>query len=162
LVEALDGDPSSSLRRALILADIAANPGTTQSQAMARLDIPKSAMIREVEWLFDHGCVQREESAADARARPLFVFGPAREALDAALAVVDGDTRRLQNFLKGFITVIKKERPTLRDAKILSVLYDRGSAEKKDIIAALYDGSPTTEYRALAELIEEGMIRDDD
>jgi hypothetical protein len=42
------------------------------------------------------------------------------------------------------------------------VLYDRGQAEKREVIEALYDGPPTTEYRALAELIEEGMIEDDE
>lgn len=161
LVEALDGDASSSLRRALILSDIAANPGTSQSEVMARLTIPKSAMIREIEWLFEHGCIQKEESANDARAHKLHVFGPAENALLAAINVANKNPKNLQTFLKEFINVIKKERPTLRDAKILAFLYDREEADKREIIAALYDGSPTTEYRALAELIEEGMVEGD-
>jgi predicted ArsR family transcriptional regulator len=162
LVAALDGEASSSLRRALILADITAHPGTTLSEAMARLEVPKSAMIREVDWLFDHGCIQREEHAHDARARRLFAFGVALDGARTAQRLAGGGAQNLRSFLQGFMMVIKKARPTLRDAKILSVLYDRGQAEKREVIEALYDGPPTTEYRALAELIEEGMIEDDE
>ena len=46
LVEALGNEPSSSLRRTLILADIDQYPGTTQTGIMERLGIHKSALTR--------------------------------------------------------------------------------------------------------------------
>ncbi|HBR69141.1 MAG TPA: MarR family transcriptional regulator, partial [Rhodospirillaceae bacterium] len=42
LVEALAGDPSSPLRRAIILIDIDQHSGSTQTGVMERLSIHKS------------------------------------------------------------------------------------------------------------------------
>lgn len=85
LVEALAGDPSSSLRRAMILTDIDQHPGATQTEVMQRLDIHKSAMNREIEWLFNYGCIRFQDSKDDGRAKPLEVCGYAKRALENAL-----------------------------------------------------------------------------
>ena len=51
LVDALAGDPSCPLRRALILNDIDANPHTTQSGIMDRLGLDKHTISRDIQWL---------------------------------------------------------------------------------------------------------------
>ena len=75
LVEALGGEPACSLRRAMVLVDIDQHPGTTQTEIMHRLDIHKSAMNREIEWLFNYGCIRIQDSSDDGRAKTLEVCG---------------------------------------------------------------------------------------
>lgn len=160
LVEALAGDPSSSLRRAQILNDIDANPGATQTEIMQRLDIHKSAMNREIEWLFNYGCVRVQESSKDARAKTLEVCGYAKRALDAALDYFPESHKGLHSFLNLYIKVLKQERPTLRDARIIATLYDKGKASRTEVMESLYSGPASTDNRAYKKLVDDGVIED--
>jgi DNA-binding MarR family transcriptional regulator len=160
LVEALGNEPSSSLRRAIIMVDIDQYPGTTQTGVMERLGVHKSALNREIEWLFNYGCIMRQESSDDGRAVRLMTCGYARKALESALDYFDGDHTNLKFFLEQFIKIIKQEKPTLRDAKIMATLYDRKKATKQTVIDALYKGSVSTDNRAINELVDAGVIED--
>lgn len=161
LVEALGGDPSSSLRRAQILTDIDQYPGSTQTAIMERLNIHKSALNREIDWLFNYGCIMFKESANDARAKHIFICGYSKKALDAAMDYCEGDHEKLKFFLHNTSKSLKQEKPTLRDAKIVAFLFDRKEAEKQQIMSALYDGSPSTDGRAIAKLLETGIVEED-
>jgi DNA-binding MarR family transcriptional regulator len=161
LVEALAGDPSSSLRRAIILTDIDAHIGTTQTEIMQRLDINKSAMNREIEWLFNYGCIRMQDSKKDARAKKLEVCGYSKRALDNALDYFPNAHKDLQKFLNLYIKVLKQERPTLRDARIIATLYDKGKVQKSDVMENLYSGPASTDNRAYKKLVEDGVIEDD-
>ena len=161
LVEALGNDPSSSLRRALILTDIDQYTGTTQTGVMERLHIHKSALNREIEWLFNYGCIMRQDCQDDGRAVKLEVCGYAKKALERALDYFDDDHDTLKTFLNKFTKLLKQERPTLRDAKIIAALYDRKDASKQEVIDRLYQGPASTDNRAFNKLIEEGLIEDD-
>lgn len=160
LVEALGNEPSSSLRRAMILVDIDQYPGTTQTGILERLQIHKSALNREVEWLFNYGCIMRQGSDADARSVKLVTCGYSRKALEAALDYFDGGHENLKFFLAEFIKAIRQEKPTLRDAKIIATLYDRRQATKQEVIDSLYKGAASTDHRSLNELIDAGVIED--
>lgn len=160
LVKALGGDPSSSLRRALILADIDQHPGTTQTGIMERLQIGKSSLSREIEWLFNYGCIMRQASNDDGRETRLVTWGYSKKSLASALDYFNGDRGKLRYFIEQYIGMLKQEKPTLRDAKIISTLYDRKKATKQQIIDSLYRGAPSTDHRAINQLIEEGKITD--
>lgn len=160
LVEALGNEPSSSLRRAMILVDIDQYPGTTPTAIMERLMINKSTVTREVEWLFSYGCISRRPSPADARAHELSTVGYCRKAVEAALDYCDGEHRNLKMFLEQMIKTIKLEKPTLRDAKIIATLYERKKAPRSEVVASLYKGSASSDYRALNELLQEGLVED--
>jgi DNA-binding MarR family transcriptional regulator len=160
LIEALGGDPSSSIRRALVLADIHQHPGSTQTAIMERLHIHKSAVNREIEWLFNYGCIMRSEATGDGRAVALHACGYSKKALEGALDYFEGDHAALKSFLEGFARILKLERPTLRDARIVSALYERGDASKAEILAALSGGSASTDNRAFNTLLQEGLIED--
>lgn len=158
LVEALGGEPSSSIRRALILTDINQYPGTTQTGIMERLNIHKSAVNREVEWLFNYGCVMRAESEQDGRTVQLQSCGYSKRALERALDYFDGEHENLKTFLNRFLKYLKMEKPTLRDAKIVFALHEKGEGSKQEIIDRLYKGPPSTDHRAYNKLVEEGVI----
>lgn len=160
LVEALGNDPSSSIRRALILNDIDQHPTTTQTEIMTRLGIDKSSMNREIEWLFNYGCIMRQESEQDGRAKPLEVCGYSKRALDSALDYFMGNHENLKKFLEGVIKIAKQEKPTLRDARIIATLYEKGSATKGEVIENLYNGPSTTDNRAYKKLVDEGIIKE--
>ena len=160
LVEALAGDPSSSLRRAQVLNDIDRYPGTTQTEVMQRLDINKSAMNREIEWLFNYGCIIRQGSEDDGRAIKLEVTGYSKRALDAALDYFPKKHEGLHFFLNQYIKGIKQDRPTLRDARIIATLMDKGEASKASVLESLYSGPATTDNRAYNKLVEDGVIED--
>lgn len=160
LIEALGSDPSSSLRRAMVLVDIDQYPGSTQTGVMERLNIHKSAVNREIDWLFNYGCVTRSNCGDDARSVKLEVCGYSKKALDGALDYFDGDHRALKGFLKDFSLLLKAEKPTLRDAKIISTLFDRKQAEKNEVIAAIHGGSAATDHRAFNKLLEKGLVED--
>lgn len=162
LVEALGGDPSSSLRRAMILIDIDQHPGSTQTAIMERMNIPKSAINREIDWLFNYGCIMFQDCANDARAKQIYICGYSKKALDGALDYCENDHEKLKFFLHNTSKSLKQEKPTLRDAKIVAYLYDRKIADKQGIMGALYNGSPSTEKRALLKLVETGIIEEDD
>lgn len=159
LVEALGGDPSSSLRRAIVLADIDQYPGTTQTAIMDRMNLHKSALNREIEWLFNYGCIMMQSSEKDARSKALQVCGYSKKGLDAALVYFNGNHQKLKNFLSLYAKVLRQEKPTLRDAKILAYLYNKKSASKAEVLNNLYDAPTTTDHRAFGEILDAGVIR---
>lgn len=161
LVEALGNDPSSSLRRAMILTDIDQYPGTTQTAIMERLGVHKSAVNREIEWLFDYGCIVRQECPEDARSIKLETCGYSKKALGSALDYFNGDHENFKVFLKGFTKFLKQEKPNLRDARIVATLYERNGAEKSSVSSILYGGSSSTNNRAINKLLNTGVIRDE-
>ncbi|MFN3701294.1 MAG: MarR family transcriptional regulator [Alphaproteobacteria bacterium] len=160
LVEALGNEPSSSLRRAEILIDIDQHPGTTQTAIMDRLKINKSALNREIEWLFNYGCIMFQDDTKDGRAKKIHICGYSKKGLDAALDYCDGDHEKLKFFLQNTAKTLKQEKPSLRDAKIVAFLYERKQADKQALYNELYDGSPSTDGRALGKLIETGIVED--
>jgi len=160
LVEALGNEPSSSLRRTLILADIDQYPGTTQTGIMERLGIHKSALTREIEWLFNYGCIMRQENPSDARAVKLQTCGYSKKGLDDALAYFDSSHDALKRFIEKFIRVMKMEKPTLRDAKIIAILEETKGATKQQVLDRLYEGAASTENRAFNDLLKEGLVKD--
>jgi DNA-binding MarR family transcriptional regulator len=159
LVEALGNQSSSSTRRALILVDIDQYPGSTQTAIMERLNINKSAINREIDWLFNYGCIMRQESKTDARAIKLETCGYSKKAISGALDYFDGDHEKLKNFIALYEKALGLEKPALRDAKILATLYDRKAATKQVVLDSLYSGSASTENRAFNKLIDEGVIK---
>ncbi|MEZ5813415.1 MAG: MarR family transcriptional regulator [Alphaproteobacteria bacterium] len=160
LVEALGNDPSSSLRRALILTDIDQYPGTTQAGIMERLHLDKSTVKRETDWLFDYGCIRVQDSKEDGRAKQIEVTGYSKQGLDAALGYFDGKHEYLKILLEGFPKLLKQEKPTLRDAKIAAVMYEKPEATKQEVIDGLYNGSASTDNRAYNKLREDGVLTD--
>ena len=160
LVAALASDPSSSLRRALVLNHIDETPGITQTEIMHKLQITKSAMNREIEWLFNYGCITRKDDEIDGRAIKLEVCGYSKRALDSALEYFPKKHEGLQNFLKQYIKLLKQDRPTLRDARIVATLYEKGEVDKPVIMENLYNGPATTDNRAYNKLLEDGVIKE--
>jgi len=158
LVEALGNEPSSSLRRAQILTDIDQYPGTTQTGIMERLQIHKSALNREIDWLFNYGCVKMADAEHDGRAKKIEICGYSKKGLGATLDYFDSDHENLKIFLEGFIKVLRQEKPTLRDAKIFAALFEKGKAPKQQVIDSLYNGPASTDNRAYNKLVEEGLI----
>ncbi len=161
LVDALGGEPACTLRRAVILADINEFPGTTQSDIMQRLGVHKSALNRDIEWLYDYGCVMRQPSSQDGREIKLFICGYAKKNMDFALDHFESSHKNLKNFLIRFISLFGQYKPTLRDAKIVSALGDGKNATKQEIFETLYSGPTTTDNRAVNNLIELGFIERD-
>lgn len=162
LVAALGGDPSCTLRRAIVLCDIDEHQNTTQADIMNRLELNKSALNRDIEWLYDHGCIIRQSGHKDARVLELRICGYAKKNLDLALAFFGYDHKNLKNFLYKFKTLFSDHKPTLRDAKILTTLGIQKIANKQDILDNLYDGPVTTDSRALAQLVDEGLLEKTD
>tara|TARA_B100001146_G_C16050616_1_gene377687 strand:- start:207 stop:785 length:579 start_codon:yes stop_codon:yes gene_type:complete len=161
LVEALGSEPSSSIRRAMILVDIDQYPGSTQTAIMERLNINKSALNREIDWLFNYGCIMVQDSAKDGRSKQIHICGYSKKALNSALDYCEQDHEKLKFFLHNTDKTLKSEKSTLRDAKIVASLFEKKEAEKQGIIGSLYGGSPSTDNRALNKLIETGIIEDD-
>jgi len=162
LVEALAGDPSSNLRRAQILNMIDANQGITQTEIMREMGITKSAMNREIEWLFNYGCITRQNDNKDGRAIKLETCGYAKRALESALDYFPKGHEGLHSLLELYINVFKQDRPTLRDARILAEVRDKKEITKQNLIASLYNGPATSDNRAYKKLIEDGIIKEND
>jgi len=160
LVEALGNDASSSLRRASILADIDQYPGTTQTGIMERLGLHKSAVNREIDWLFNYGCVMVKECDNDARSKTIQICGYSKAALNEALNYFGGRHENLQAFLAGNANLLKQEKPTLREAKIVATIFEKKGAEKSEVIQNLYEGSPSTKNRVVNKLVEDGILTD--
>lgn len=160
LIEALGNDPSSSIRRAMILCDIDQNPGTSQVRIMDRLGLHKSALNREIEWLFNYGCVMIRDSELDARIHEHFVCGYSKKGLEAALDYFGGSHDHLKFYLNGLVQVLRQEKPTLRDARIFVSLYEKGEASKQDVLSAMQNGSASSDNRAYNKLVETGVIRE--
>lgn len=162
LVDALGGEPGCTMRRAVILADIDENPGTTQSDILERLGIHKSTINRDIEWLYDYGCIMRTQSDQDARVIQLRICGYSKKNLGFALEYFDNSHKCLKNFLISYINLFNDYKPTLRDAKIVAVLGDVKDASKQQLVEGLYNGPATTESRAINNLIDIGVVRKDD
>lgn len=160
LVDALGNYSSSPIRRAIILVDLHQNPDSTLANIENRLDIPKSALKRDIDWLFNYGCISKKDNPNDKRNVLLNVCGHAQNAVQNALNYITGNHENLKNFLKRFINIIGGKNPTMREAKILTVLFEKGKATKQEIMAALYAGSSATESRAISGLVEDGLIED--
>ncbi|MGH1398782.1 MAG: MarR family transcriptional regulator [Alphaproteobacteria bacterium] len=160
LVEALGGDASSSLRRAMILVDIDQHPETSQADIMDRLQIHKSAVNREVEWLFNYGCIVMRDCANDGRAKRLQVCGYSKAALDDALNYFGGRHENVLGFLKATAGYLRQEKPTLREAKIVAFLNVHKGAEKTEIVKGLYHGSASTKNRVINKLVQDGVVAD--
>lgn len=158
LVDALGGEPSCTLRRAVILADIDEHPGTTQVEIMERMGAHKSALNRDIEWLYDYGCIMRQQNTQDARAIRLYICGYAKKNLDYALETYDFSHKNLKNSLISLINLFGSHKPTLRDAKIISTIGDNGVMTKQEIFGNLYNGSATTQNRAINNLVDCGFI----
>ncbi len=161
LVEALAGDPSSNLRRAIILTMIDDKPGITQTEIMNELKTTKSAMNREIEWLFNYGCITRHADQKDGRAICLEICGYSKRALDSALDYFPNGHESLIYFLEQYIKIVKQDRPTLRDARIIATLHDQGTTNKAKVMGSLYNGPTTTDNRAIKQLIDNGVIKDE-
>lgn len=158
LVDALGGEAGCTMRRAVILADIDENPGTTQTDITARLGVNKSTLNRDIEWLYDYGCIKRQPGEDDARAVRLFTCGYSRKNLDFVMKYFDFSHKNLKNFLIRFINLFGQHKPTLRDAKIVATLGGVRDATRQQVMDALYAGPATTESRTLANLIELGIV----
>jgi predicted transcriptional regulator len=162
LVAALGGEPACTLRRALILIDIDQHPGTAQAGIMERMDVHKSALNRDIDWLYDYGCIIRHAADSDGRLVQLRICGYAKKNMDLALAYFNYDHNNLKNFLLGLINLFGQHKPTLRDAKIVSVIGDKRSITRQEIFESLYNGPTTTDNRAVNNLINFGLVQKDD
>lgn len=158
LVDALGGDPSSPLRRAQILVDIDGHPETTQSAVMERLGLNKSMMNREIEWLYDHGCILRQASPQDGRVIQMLTCGYSKKSLDLTLDYFEKSHKNLHFFLETLINLFTEGKPTLRDAKFLVSAADMGEASRQDLFARGYSAANTTNVRALDSLVEQGLL----
>lgn len=158
LVGALGGDPSSPLRRAQILVDIDGHPDTTQSAVMERLGLTKSMANREIEWLYDHGCILRQPSLQDGRVIHIVTCGYSKKNLELALDYFENTHKNLHFFLETIINLFTEQKPTLRDAKFLAAAADVGEASRQDLFARSYTGAQTTNIRALDNLVEQGLL----
>jgi len=158
LVDALGGDPSSPLRRAQILVDIDGHPETTQSAVMERLGLNKSTINREIEWLYDHGCILRQPSQQDGRVIHMLTCGYSKKNLDLALDYFEKNHKNLHFFLETIINLFTEQKPTLRDAKFLVAAVDIGEASRQDLFARGYSAAHTTNVRALDSLVEQGLL----
>ena len=158
LVDALGGDPSSPLRRAIILTDIDEHPETTQTGVMDRLKIDKHTLNRDIQWLYDQGCILRNAGLEDGRVIHIVTCGYSKKNLALALDYVEKSHKNLKKFLNGYISIFKDHKPTLRDAKIMATMADLGTASKQELLSRSYEGPQTTNARALEGLIEEGLL----
>lgn len=157
LVDAV-GEPSASLTRIMTLIDIDAHPDTTQSEILSRLDLDKSALSRNIDWLVNYGCVSKHFNPTDARENHLRVTAYSKNHLDAALSHINNSHKYLQSFLRSLIKGFSNHKPTLRDAKILVTVGSQEIISKADVLQNLYNGPASTDARALQVLTEEGLI----
>ena len=159
LVDALGGDPSCTLRRAAILADIDEHPQTTQAEIMDRMDLDKSTINRDMDWLRDHGCIKREAGEADGRVFHIVTYGYSKKNLGLALDYFDNSHKKLKDFLEALINMFHDRKPCLRDAKLLVSMADLGTGTRQELFARSYDAPLTTNSRALDGLLESGLIK---
>ena len=57
------------------------------------------------------------------------------------------------------INLFGQHKPTLRDAKIVSVIGRHGSVTRQQILESLYNGPTTTDNRAVNNLINFGLVQ---
>jgi DNA-binding MarR family transcriptional regulator len=162
LVDALAGDPSAPLRRAIILVDIALNPGTSVTALADRTDSDKSTIARDIDWLYNYGCIRRDQSPDSGREVALTIVGFAQKHLGFAARLMNDDLKTLQKFIQGYIDLFQGYRGTLRDAKIVTVMTAKGDATRAEVFDELYNGPSSTDTRALLVLIENGFLSSED
>ncbi|MCB1559464.1 MAG: MarR family transcriptional regulator [Alphaproteobacteria bacterium] len=162
IVAALGDDPSCPLRRAQILVDIDAHPGTTQTEVMDRLKVNKSTMNREIEWLYDHGCIIRQAGETDGRVIHIVTCGYSKKNLGLALDYANNSHQNLQNFIESLISIFTTAKPTLRDAKLLVVSSEIGKATRQELFGRSYKGPSTTNARTFDSLVEQGLLETED
>jgi hypothetical protein len=166
LVDALAGEPSSPLHRVAALIDIARYPGTTQTAMMDRLSMDKSSANRNIDWLYNYGCITRATSVSSGRETALTVCSFSYNHLIYAAKSMDkshgGDLTRLQSLVEGYITFFQGFRATLRDARIVTTLSAQENITRQGVFDKLYNGPLTTDIRALVTLIEQGFVTSDD
>ena len=155
------GEPSIALSRILVLIDIDSHLNTTQAEIGTRLDVDKSSIVRSVDWLINYGCITKHLSAEDARQNNLRTSTYSKKHLDYALSYFNNTHEHLQNFLQSLIKGFDAHKPSLRDAKVLLTIGTHETASKSDILDSLYNGPASTDNRAIAALIEEGLIEKD-
>ncbi len=161
LIAALAGDSTCPLRRAIILTDIDQHPETTHSEIMERVGVHKSAVTRDVEWLYDHGCILRTESQKDGREVCIQVTGYSKKNIDLALSYVPGGHESLKDFLNRFMNIFTGQKPSLLQAKILAAINVKSEMSRQEMLDSL--GVPaSTAARALSILVETGLIEKDD
>ncbi len=158
LVAALGEDSSSPLRRAQILVDIDEYPNTTQTEVMDRLKINKSTMNREIDWLYDHGCIIRQSGQQDGRLIHMATCGYSKKSLGFALDYAGHSHKNLQKFIESLITMFTNQKPTLRDAKLLVSSAELGEASRQELFGRAYEAPLTTNIRTLEGLVEQGLI----
>jgi hypothetical protein len=158
LVDAMAGDPSTPLRRVLVFIDIARNPGTSITAIADRLGADKQTVARDVDWLYNYGCIRRDQSPDSGREVALSMVGFAQTHLGFAAGMMNNNLETLQNFVLGYITLFQGYRASLRDAKIVTVMTAKGEATRPEIFDELYNGPTTTDTRALMALIENGFL----
>ena len=156
------GDPSISLRRAIILLDIDQHAGTTQTGIGERLNLEKSVISRNVDWLWGHGCVIRAEGRMDGREMALNTSTFTHKHLQLALRPFGNQHLALKKTLEVFIGLFHKHMPSLRELKALLTVSAKGQATRSDVLNNLYDGPATTDQRALRTLVEEGLVKSSD
>lgn len=161
LVDCLAGEPSAPLRRVAVLIDIARHPGTSQMAVSDRQNMEKSTLNRDIDWLYNYGCITKNTSETSARESALTIVGVARTHLARAASGMKGDLNALQKLIDGYISFFGDYRATLRDAKMVTVLSAKGPASRQDVFGHLYNGPPSTDNRTLLALIEEGFIESD-
>ena len=162
LVNALGSEPSCKLVRALILTDIDNNPATTQTEIMERLNLSKSSLNRDIDWLYDYGCITRTPSPQDSRALELRVCGYAKKNIDLALSYFSYDHSRLKNFILNLTNMFGAHKPTMRDAKIIATIGGQGAISRQEIYEFLYNGPITTDNRAVNNFINFGLLQKKD
>ncbi len=158
LVDACAGDPSTPLRRALTLIDIARYPGTSAVAVSDRTNADKSTLTRDIDWLYNYGCVTRAQSTDSGREVSLTVVGFSKTHLGFAARYMGDNLETLQNFVNGYITLFHGYKATLRDAKMVTVATAKGSTTRPELFDELYNGPVTTDTRALMSLIENGFL----
>ena len=157
LVDALGGEPACTLRRAVILADIDENPETTQAGIIQRLKADKSTLNRDIEWLYDYGCILRQPGN-NGRELKLMICGYSKKNLDLALKYFDNSHKALKNFLIQYMNLFGQHKPTLRDAKIVASVGETDPSNRQKVFQTLYNGPVTTDNRAINNLIELGIL----
>lgn len=159
LVDAV-GDPSISIRRALILVDIDDHPDTTQAEMITRLDLDKSTLSRNIDWLENYGCIARTYGYNDARVFHLRTSSFSSNRIDRALNEMKGNHDNLKKLLISLIDMFEDRVPTLRDAKILATIGASDTVGRQELQQNLYNSPASTQRRSIQTLVDEGMIKD--
>jgi len=125
---------------------------------MERLKLNKSTLNREIEWLYDQGCILRQPSQQDGRVIHMLSCGYSKKNLGLTLDYFEKSHKNLHFFLERLINLFAEQKPTLRDAKFLVAAADMGEASRQELFERGYSGAQTTNVRALDSLVEQGLL----